>query len=99
REIQKIHGRFLKEPSVTDVITFKTPSPPVGEGWGEGTIDIVISLDQAAIQAKKRGLKLFHEAALLMCHGLLHVKGYNDLTEKEALLMRQKEFEWMMKVL
>lgn len=79
----------MNDPTATDVITFAD----------DKTADIVISIDQAARQAKKRGLKLFDEVALLMCHGLLHVKGYNDLTEKEALTMRQKEFEWMMKVL
>lgn len=73
----------MNDPSATDVITFAD----------DKTADIVISLDQACKQAKKRGLKLFDEVALLICHALLHTKGYDDLNEKEALTMRQQEFE------
>jgi len=62
-------------------------------------VDIVISLDQAQKQARLRGLKLFQEVALLMCHGLLHAKGLNDLSEKGWLWMRCKEFEQMARVL
>ena len=88
-EIKKVHRRFMGDPSATDVITFAD---------GE-TADIIISLDQAQRQAKKRGLKLFHEVALLMCHGLLHAKGFDDIKEEDRLVMRQQEFEWLMRVL
>ena len=79
----------MGDPSATDVITFAD---------GE-TADIIISLDQAQRQAKKRGLKLFHEVALLICHGLLHAKGFDDIKEEDRLVMRQQEFEWLMRVL
>ncbi|MDO8527547.1 MAG: rRNA maturation RNase YbeY [Deltaproteobacteria bacterium] len=88
REISTYHRRFMNDPSVTDVITFAD----------KNSVDVVISLDQAQAQAKPRGISLFHEVALLMCHALLHAKGFDDLTEKEALKMRQAEFETLAKI-
>ncbi|OGQ05375.1 MAG: rRNA maturation RNase YbeY [Deltaproteobacteria bacterium RIFCSPLOWO2_01_44_7] len=82
-EIKKYHQRFLKKKTATDVITFADKK----------AVDIVISLDQAQAQARPRGLKLFHEVCLLMCHGLLHAKGFDDLNEKDWLEMRKAEFE------
>lgn len=89
RSIQKYHSRFLGKNQTTDVITFSESN----------TVDIVISLDRAASQARLRGLHLFDEVALLMCHGLLHAKGFDDRTEKKWLTMRKQEFEWMTKIL
>ncbi|MDO8493995.1 MAG: rRNA maturation RNase YbeY [Deltaproteobacteria bacterium] len=66
---------------------------------GTSLIDIVISLDRAAKQAKPRGATLFEEVALLICHCLLHAQGYDDLKRKDRLTMRQREFETLMKVL
>ena len=79
----------MGEDSTTDVITFAD----------EKNVDVVISLDQAARQAKTRGLKLFHEVLLLMCHAMLHAKGFDDLTIEDALKMRQQEFEWLARIL
>lgn len=89
REIRKFHGRFLGDPSATDVITFcHTPC-----------IDIVISIDQAKAQAKKRALPLLYELILLMLHGLLHAKGFDDTKPSKRLEMRCQEFEWLSRIL
>lgn len=88
REIKKIHARFFRRNTATDVITFAD----------QDNVDIVISLDQAQTQARPRGLKLFHEVVLLMCHGLLHAKGLNDVKEKDRLAMRKAEFECLIKL-
>lgn len=89
RAIRKVHWRFLGKKSATDVITF------VDGNW----IDIFISLDQAQKQALPRDLGLEEEVALLMCHGLLHAKGYDDIREEDRWKMRQKEFETLSRVL
>lgn len=88
REIKKIHKRFFRKEIPTDVITFAD----------KNFVDIVISLDQAEAQARPRGLKLFQEVVLLMCHGLLHAKGLDDLREKDRLAMRKAEFECLIKL-
>lgn len=89
REMIRLHARFLRKGTRTDVMTFVD---------GE-QVDIAISLDQALRQARPRALTLFHEIALLICHGLLHAKGFDDTTEAKALEMRKKEWEWMARVL
>lgn len=60
---------------------------------------MAISLDQAYAQARARHLRLIEEVALLMCHGLLHIKGFDDQTELDWLAMRQAEFESLAKTL
>lgn len=87
-EIAGYHQRYFRKKTATDVITFADKK----------NIDILISLDQALAQARPRGLKLFHETVLLVCHGLLHAKGLDDLKEKDRLEMRQREFECLIKL-
>lgn len=50
-------------------------------------------------EAKKRNVPLADELTLLICHCLLHAKGYDDRNERDRLKMRQKEFELLSKVL
>ncbi|MBI4125349.1 MAG: rRNA maturation RNase YbeY [Deltaproteobacteria bacterium] len=93
-EILKLNRRFFAENRPTDVITFASTRKRIPR-----EIDIAISLDQAARQANARGLRLFEETALLMCHGLLHAGGLDDRTEKGWLAMRQAEFASLAKTL
>jgi probable rRNA maturation factor len=44
--------------------------------------DVVISVEQAARQAKENGLDLDAELAQLILHGLLHLCGYDHETDK-----------------
>ena len=75
-EISEVHGRFLNDPTATDVITFD---------HGE----IIVSADMA--QEKAFGLGHSTEAELLLyvIHGLLHLGGYNDKSESEFEEMSQ----------
>jgi len=72
--IAKVHGEFLEDPTPTDVITFE---------HGE----ILIGVPIAATNAKKFRHPADHEVALCAIHGLLHLLGYDDLTENERLIM------------
>ena len=44
--------------------------------------DVVISVEQAARQAKENQLNLNTEIAQLILHGLLHLCGYDHATDK-----------------
>ena len=72
--IAKVHGEFLEDPTPTDVITFE---------HGE----ILIGVPIAATNAKKFRHPADHEVALCAIHGLLHLLGYDDLTENERSIM------------
>ena len=76
--IAKVHGEFLEDPTPTDVITFE---------HGE----ILIGVPIAAANAKKFRHPVDHEVALCAIHGLLHLLGYDDLTEKERVIMHARQ--------
>lgn len=78
--IAKVHKEFLNDPTPTDVITFE---------HGE----ILIGVPIAAANAKKFHHPIDHEVALCAIHGLLHLLGYDDLTEKERLVMHARQAE------
>ena len=76
KRIAGIHGRFMDDPTATDVITFD---------HGE----IVISTQTAKRQARQFGTSLAHELRLYLVHGLLHLCGYDDKTRKAAAEMKR----------
>ena len=78
--IARVHGEFLQDPTPTDVITFE---------HGE----ILIGVPIAAANAKKFRHPADHEVALCAIHGLLHLLGYDDLTEKERVIMHARQEE------
>ena len=78
--IAKVHGEFLDDSKPTDVITFE---------HGE----ILIGVPIAAANARKFRHPADHEVALCAIHGLLHLLGYDDLTEKERVVMHARQEE------
>lgn len=78
REIARVHGRFLGDPTPTDVITF-----PDGE--------IVVSGETAKREAEKLGIRPLQELLLYVVHGCLHLRGFDDRTEGERRRMRAAE--------
>jgi probable rRNA maturation factor len=78
--IAKVHGEFLEDPTPTDVITFE---------YGE----ILIGVPIAAANARRFRHPVDHEVALCAIHGLLHLLGYDDLTEKERVIMHARQEE------
>lgn len=78
RNIAAIHGRFLADPSPTDVITFE---------HGE----ILVSAETAAREAAARGLSLTEELARYAVHGLLHLAGWDDLRPAAARAMHRRQ--------
>ncbi len=76
--IAKVHGEFLDDMTPTDVITFE---------HGE----ILIGVPVAAVNARKFRHPVDHEVALCAIHGLLHLLGYDDLMEKELVIMHARQ--------
>jgi rRNA maturation RNase YbeY len=64
--------------------------PPSEEGR-EILGDVVISLDTAARQARRRRVALIHETAYLIIHGVLHLLGRDDSTRSGFLSMKRKQ--------
>jgi len=80
-----LHGRFLDDPTTTDVITFAA-DPALGTGG-----EICVSADTAARCARERGQDLAGELALYLVHGWLHLAGHDDLEPRLKRAMRRAE--------
>lgn len=81
-----INKRYLNHNTYTDVITFDLSS--------QKTIinaDIYISVDRVKENAKTFKSSIQKELYRVMCHGVLHLLGYNDKSPDEAILIREKE--------
>lgn len=53
--------------------------------------DIVISLPRAQAQAAEYGHSLTREVGFLLAHGMLHLMGYDHITDEERTVMRMME--------
>lgn len=92
-EIRAYNRKYLDHDYATDVIAFGyqeesrkfDPALPFG--------DILISVDQARIQAKDLGHSLLEELVTLAAHGTLHLLGYDDrgAADKKKMFARQNE--------
>jgi len=90
REMSALNARYRKKNRPTDVLSFPfgEPQPPGPRILG----DVVISLDQAEAQARKRRCTLEEEVKALMIHGILHLLGYDhERSRREARIMRAME--------
>jgi len=76
---------FLKHDYYTDIITFDYCEMDFISG------DLLISIDRVNDNAKTYNVSRETELNRVLVHGLLHLCGYGDKTEKEIEIMRKKE--------
>lgn len=76
---------YLKHNYYTDIITFNYVEGDIISG------DLFISVDRIKDNSKKFNTNWIKELYRVVFHGLLHLIGYNDKTEDEKKLMREKE--------
>jgi len=81
--VRALNCAYRGYPRTTDVLAF----PQNGEGGLLG--DVVISVPQAARQARRVGHSLQREVALLAIHGTLHLLGYEDDTARGRKAMQE----------
>ncbi len=74
--VRSLNRTYRGEERATDVLAF----PQDGQGGMLG--DVVISVEQAARQARRARHPLLREVALLAIHGTLHLLGYEDHTPR-----------------
>ena len=93
RKIRSVNKRYLNHDYATDVISFsQIEGRPLG-GKPERPFlgDIVISLETTARQAAQFGNSFDDELYFYLCHGILHLMGWDDSTRKAALKMEAKQ--------
>ena len=77
--------QFLNHNTLTDVITFDYCKGKIVNG------DILVSTERVTENSKIYKVNYLTELHRVMVHGLLHLLGYNDKTEKEEQEMQKKE--------
>lgn len=94
--LRELHRSFMGLDSVTDIVTFAYGDDqlfpeqenhlPVQGG------DIVISVQRAAAQASDDGWDTAAEIRFLVCHGVLHLLGWEDrdASQRGKMLDRQR---------
>jgi probable rRNA maturation factor len=95
RAISQLHQRFFNDPSTTDVITFPLDTDAKGR-CVSGELYLCVAM--ARRQARARGLAPQRELLLYGLHGMLHLAGYDDLSDAEYDKMHLKEDELLRKL-
>ena len=83
--ILDVNMRYLQHDYFTDIITFDYCEGDRLSG------DLFISIDSVRENALFYGVEFEDELNRVMVHGLLHLIGYDDHTEEEQKVMREKE--------
>ena len=92
-ELKEINKDYLKHDYYTDVISFNYNIGTTISG------DIFISYDRIIENSNKFETGTLNELNRVMVHGLLHLLGYNDKSEKEKRVIREKENYYLGQIL
>jgi len=85
----QINRRYLQHDYYTDIITFDYTEKDVISG------DMFISIDRVKANAEEYSQTFDKELLRVMAHGLLHLCGYDDSTEKQRKAMRAAEDKYL----
>ncbi|MCI8483564.1 MAG: rRNA maturation RNase YbeY [Lachnospiraceae bacterium] len=105
-EIQRLNQEYRQIDAPTDVLSFPMISyekpgdfesveqeednfnPDTGEAF---LGDIVLCVDKIQSQAEEFGHSLEREYAFLILHSMLHLFGYDHMTQEDAAVMEEKQ--------
>ncbi|MEP6719194.1 MAG: rRNA maturation RNase YbeY [bacterium] len=82
RAMAELNQRWRGKRGTTDVLSFPAAQDKFEKSEGLNLGDIVVSIGQAARQARENKLTLNAEISQLILHGLLHLCGYDHATDK-----------------
>lgn len=92
RAMREANRRHRAKDGTTDVLSFPAGARPDPEG-GRHLGDILISVPQAARQARAAGHALDRELRVLLLHGYLHLLGYDHETDAGVMMRLQRRLE------
>jgi probable rRNA maturation factor len=88
RRMAELHGRFMHVARPTDVLTF----PLETDSRGRTTAgEVVVCVPVAERRARAEGIPLERELLLYALHGMLHLAGFDDRTDRDFAAMHRTE--------
>ena len=90
-EIQRLNRDYRNVDSPTDVLAFAMREGPDGKLNPNVLGDVVISLPTAKRQSGAFEHSFEAEISVLVCHGILHLLGYEHEASEDLMLMQQKQ--------
>lgn len=88
--MRQLHADFFNDPSPTDCISFPLDSDDTEDDYR--ILGEIFVCPETAIQyARDHQVDPYEEATLYIVHGLLHLMGYDDMTEEDIQEMRSAE--------
>lgn len=91
----EVNQDFLQHEGATDVITFDLSEEEMPDFlMGE----ILVCPEVASKQSKEFGTPWHEEVIRYVIHGLLHLRGFDDLEPKKRKVMKRHENKWVIKV-
>lgn len=84
-ELLELNRQHLSHDYFTDIITFNYNQGKTLSG------DLFVSTDRILDNSKELEVSFEEELHRVCYHGVLHLVGYNDKTDADSLLMREKE--------
>lgn len=97
-QIQEINREYRGKDKATNVISFASIDDGLDFIAEEETValgDIVISYDTLEKEAKEANIEIEHHLYHLLCHGMLHLLGFDHIDDDEADEMEAIEIKIM----
>ena len=94
-EMARVNEQYLQHAGPTDVITFNHLD---AEQQKRIHGDIYVCIEEAVIQAKRFGTSWQEELVRYVVHGILHLLGYDDRTERLRQRMKRVEDKLMTQI-
>lgn len=84
--VRELNARFRGKDAATNVLSFPAPANPEGHLG-----DVALAFGVCAREAQAQGKPLAHHLQHLVAHGVLHLLGYDHMSEDEAEAMEGLE--------
>jgi len=95
-ESAQLNKQYRHKPGPTNILSFPADIP---EGIGLNLLgDLVVCAPVLEREALEQHKPLAHHWAHIIIHGVLHLLGYDHLTEEDADLMENKEINILQKL-
>ncbi len=95
-KIRRYNRRYLKHDRATDVLAFAQFPKAQPRNFAKAAVppflgDLMIAVPVAKQQAREYGNTFRYELCFYVCHGILHLMGYDDATGPQARNMERKQ--------